>query len=157
MFCPSCKDEFRAGFTRCAGCDVDLVERLGESPPQPLVSERQVEVLGPVRLADICGYLGLDEARHARDTLRAERIRAEIAIREPLEIDWGAPAVEEYWIRADIARIKDVTRLIGDPGEALAEATAAAEPEDFLCSECETTVPGDAASCPGCGERFEDD
>src|ERR1700688_124213 len=25
MFCPECKAEYRAGFTRCADCDVDLV------------------------------------------------------------------------------------------------------------------------------------
>ena len=25
MFCPTCGDEFRAGFTRCNDCDVDLV------------------------------------------------------------------------------------------------------------------------------------
>lgn len=28
MFCPSCRGEFRAGFTRCRDCDVDLVEEL---------------------------------------------------------------------------------------------------------------------------------
>jgi hypothetical protein len=28
MFCPQCKAEYRQGFTRCADCDVDLVESL---------------------------------------------------------------------------------------------------------------------------------
>ncbi len=28
MFCPVCKAEYREGFTRCADCDVDLVEAL---------------------------------------------------------------------------------------------------------------------------------
>jgi hypothetical protein len=28
MFCPNCKSEYRAGFTRCSDCDVDLVEAL---------------------------------------------------------------------------------------------------------------------------------
>ena len=28
MFCPSCKSEYRTGFTRCSDCDVDLVESL---------------------------------------------------------------------------------------------------------------------------------
>jgi hypothetical protein len=33
MFCPECKAEYRAGFTRCADCDVDLVEALpGDEP-----------------------------------------------------------------------------------------------------------------------------
>jgi hypothetical protein len=33
MFCPECKAEYRAGFTRCADCDVDLVADLSESKP----------------------------------------------------------------------------------------------------------------------------
>lgn len=28
MFCPVCGDEYRAGFTRCSDCGVDLVEKL---------------------------------------------------------------------------------------------------------------------------------
>jgi hypothetical protein len=28
MFCPVCKVEYRSGFTRCADCDVDLVQEL---------------------------------------------------------------------------------------------------------------------------------
>jgi hypothetical protein len=30
MFCPSCKAEYRSGFTSCADCHVDLVEKLPE-------------------------------------------------------------------------------------------------------------------------------
>lgn len=33
MFCPQCKAEYRLGFTRCADCDVDLVESLAEAAP----------------------------------------------------------------------------------------------------------------------------
>jgi hypothetical protein len=31
MFCPECKAEYRAGFTRCSDCDVDLVQQLEDS------------------------------------------------------------------------------------------------------------------------------
>jgi len=31
MFCPRCKAEYRPGFTRCADCDVDLVEGLPDA------------------------------------------------------------------------------------------------------------------------------
>ncbi len=32
MFCLQCLTEYRPGFTRCADCGVDLVERLPEEP-----------------------------------------------------------------------------------------------------------------------------
>lgn len=32
MFCPACKVEYRAGFSRCSDCGVKLVERLEETP-----------------------------------------------------------------------------------------------------------------------------
>ncbi|MHC4992874.1 MAG: hypothetical protein ACYTGC_18025, partial [Planctomycetota bacterium] len=82
MFCPSCKDEFRAGFTRCANCDVDLVDDLSKvetGPAVPAERERAEQLFVPLR--EYCGFLDLDEARHARDTLRLEGIRCEIAIR----------------------------------------------------------------------------
>ena len=33
MWCPSCRDEFRAGYSRCPDCDVALV---AEPPPVPV-------------------------------------------------------------------------------------------------------------------------
>jgi hypothetical protein len=41
MFCPECKAEYRDGFTRCADCDIDLVEQLPE--PAATVSEAAVQ------------------------------------------------------------------------------------------------------------------
>ena len=35
MFCPQCKAEYRSGFTRCADCDVELVDQLATAPPSP--------------------------------------------------------------------------------------------------------------------------
>lgn len=32
-FCPRCRAEYRIGFTRCAECDVSLVERLDQAAP----------------------------------------------------------------------------------------------------------------------------
>lgn len=35
MYCPICRSEYRAGYTRCAECDVDLVETLPEEVVKP--------------------------------------------------------------------------------------------------------------------------
>ena len=32
MYCPQCKAEYRQGFTRCADCDMDLVDTLPQEP-----------------------------------------------------------------------------------------------------------------------------
>ena len=43
MFCPNCRAEYRAGFTRCADCGAELVELIPpESPqtPEPPENER---------------------------------------------------------------------------------------------------------------------
>src|SRR5882757_7925399 len=63
-WCPVCRGEFRAGITRCADCDIDLVDRLDappasiRSPMEPLVrfgpDERVVELVRlPVVEADL--------------------------------------------------------------------------------------------------------
>jgi hypothetical protein len=43
MFCPSCKAEYREGFTRCADCDVDLVPKLAK--PAADEAEESIVVL----------------------------------------------------------------------------------------------------------------
>ena len=39
MFCPQCKAEYRQGFTRCADCDVELVENYTEAVRHPLAKK----------------------------------------------------------------------------------------------------------------------
>lgn len=33
-FCPKCRAEYREGFARCADCDLDLVDRRPDPPPE---------------------------------------------------------------------------------------------------------------------------
>jgi hypothetical protein len=44
MFCPACKAEYRPGFTRCADCDVDLVDTLPSVDKDTLPDESTREV-----------------------------------------------------------------------------------------------------------------
>ena len=42
MYCPKCGEEFREGYTRCAECGCDLVERLPrQTPPDPRPYEKE--------------------------------------------------------------------------------------------------------------------
>lgn len=51
MFCPSCGDEYRAGFDRCATCGVRLVERL---PPEddPIAAAEPYELVTVLETGD---------------------------------------------------------------------------------------------------------
>ncbi|MEX1378255.1 MAG: hypothetical protein AB1Z23_12395 [Eubacteriales bacterium] len=44
-YCPKCKDEYREGFTKCADCDVDLVDVL----PVEQESEEEKPVTEPLK------------------------------------------------------------------------------------------------------------
>ena len=150
MFCPKCKDEFRPGFTRCERCSVDLVEELSVAEGQRDAAPPE----NPVRLADFCGFLTLEDAREARDQLRVERIRSEIVLREPPGANWDRPASEEYWLRVEIARIKAVAGILGGIPEV--DAPQGADEDAVSCGDCGGLVSADAESCPKCGARFED-
>ena len=41
MFCPECRAEYRAGFSRCSDCDVDLVQELSESDTRVRKAKRE--------------------------------------------------------------------------------------------------------------------
>ncbi|MCU7494520.1 MAG: DUF2007 domain-containing protein [Ignavibacteria bacterium] len=53
MFCPNCKAEYREGFTRCADCQVDLVDKLPEEDFELDTDIRFVEILRTLNLVDL--------------------------------------------------------------------------------------------------------
>jgi hypothetical protein len=153
MFCPLCKDEFRPGFTRCAGCNVDLVESLTAAEPAPTESKPRssptatADSPGLVPMREYCGFLSLDDARDSRDRLKADGIRSEIVIRELPD-----SSTEEYWLRVERDRFGEVFALLGF------DMQADDEPEgSFQCGECGGEVAAAESFCPNCGARFEED
>jgi hypothetical protein len=150
MYCPVCRDEYRPGFTRCASCDVDLVESLdagAAKPPAALVPEIAVEAA----TLNFCGFLTLEEAREARELVRANGVRAEILICDPQGSTPRTPVKEEYWLRVAPRDFKAVTRLLGEEPAAVTEDAA----DSFACSHCGAMVDAQDSACPSCGLAFE--
>ena len=149
MFCPQCRDEFRQGFSRCERCNVDLVEDLSRIE-QPRRAEPGVPAI--LRLAEYCGFLSLDDAREAREKLREQRIRGDIVIRDAPDSSRDEPAGEEYWLRVDASRLREVPGILGE----IPKIEEPDEPEGgFACGDCGQLVANDANVCPKCGARFD--
>lgn len=153
MICPQCKSEYRTGFVRCASCDVDLVEESAvvEAPVEPRM---RVDAALEAELYPFCGFLELEDARVARESLREAGIPADILIRETAGADEDA---EEFWIRVPRRRFAEVADVLHEePSEEEKGGNGAlGEGETFACSECGEDVPAEADVCPGCGARFD--
>ena len=155
MFCPVCRDEFRPGFTRCRACDVDLVDSL-DGPAASDAAGPEIEVeRAPAPAAraprpheqavNFCGFLSLEDARHAQGQLRGEGIPAEILIRD------AADGREEFWLRVRPSDFRATQALLGY------DETSAHDESTVLCPACETLVPADGDRCPSCGARLEEE
>ena len=75
MFCPECKAEYREGFTKCSGCDVDLVDAL----VKPELEQRDVEseeFLGIDDPVEIERFLDVRRAEFAVSVLDGSGIKA---------------------------------------------------------------------------------
>jgi hypothetical protein len=148
VFCPRCKDEFRPGFTRCAGCGVDLVDSLDAIAPEVAPARTARPATTPAAMREYCGFLALDDAREQRDRLRANGIQADILIREAP--DSGDAFEEEYWLRVDGAAWARASRIL-DAG-----VDETDEPAPFACDRCGTAVTEEDDRCPKCGARFDE-
>ena len=149
MFCPSCRDEYRPGFTRCATCDVDLVDSLDSDEPRARAAG--ASAAAPAVQAEptslYCGFLSLEEAREAKRRMRGEGFHAEILIRDGRDTD--GHEIEEYWLLIPPRAFTAAQRIVGfDHAETAVD--------EVLCSVCDRPVREDADACPHCGARFEE-
>jgi len=106
MYCPLCRSEYRPGFTRCADCDVELVETLPEEPGvEPPEPDLEVAWCGgdPVAYGRVC------------DALQNAAIEfTEVATHDHMVFGMGMPR-PRYEIRVrrtDLARAVEIVRDI---------------------------------------------
>jgi len=151
MYCPGCKCEFRAGFSHCETCDLDLVEDLTDAHNPAAATAPEKIAHAQVKFADYCGFFSMEEARAARDHLRGAEIRSEIVIRERPDATLSDPIDEEYWLRVDVTQYQRVNTLL-EQGP-----VSGGSEEELACEDCGATVDSAAPSCPGCGARFDDE
>lgn len=115
MICPECKAEYRRGFTRCADCDVDLVEEL-RVKPSPWLEQEQPQSLADGN-DDLEGVeLGLlvtrDDAIRCAETclrLREEGIRYRVMQgQSSLGLGMNAPKEFQIWVaKAELGQVRD--------------------------------------------------
>lgn len=74
MYCPECKSEYREGFTKCADCDVPLVDEL---PPEPKFEYMDlVEVLSTSDPGQIAVAKSLLDSEKIRYVVQGEHFSA---------------------------------------------------------------------------------
>ncbi|MEE8412391.1 MAG: hypothetical protein V3S47_07790 [Acidobacteriota bacterium] len=134
-------------------CDVELVEDRSAVEREHIDAPEHVPVA--VQLIDICGYLDLDEARQVRDQLHQHKIVSELVIRTSPETPTTGEVVEEYWLRAEAGKIREVKAMIEGSAPA-PPAASAADPvaEGFQCGHCGRPVNKEESFCANCGRRF---
>ena len=147
MFCPNCKLEYRAGFTRCADCDVDLVAAL------PKAAEAQEVGVHDLRSPSILRRgVSVSDAAVIRDALRAAGIRFNTR-RASAEIVADGSASYEFWVdsedRPNAQSVLESALEAADASEPL-DATSATSARSH--SENSQTFAGVDASDPGSDE-----
>jgi hypothetical protein len=151
MYCPSCRSEYRAGFSRCAHCDVDLVAEL---PPEDefgsteamarLLADKEVQALL------VGNHVDLGEAQRF---LARARIPSVMAGEASEEID--APVHQRFFLMVaadDLERARDLVHARWREG-AIAQGMLLSDeaPAAGVCPACGAAVSLSAQECPDCG------
>jgi hypothetical protein len=106
VFCPICRDEFRAGFTICNDCGVALVEEL------PLEDEPE-----PVEFVDLLTFRNEHEAKLANVRLRAAGIPSSVSKDDAGGMEPHLQLSGTVRLRVPMDRVRDARRLLDIGGE----------------------------------------
>lgn len=148
-FCPVCLSEYRAGFTRCATCEVDLVDKL-EGEHHFTEEEIQKALSGHELVAISRG--GMDAVLETREVLTAERLPALVV--EDKEQPSNPEQPKRVVLLVRKIDVPKANELIGDVFKELVAKeglSTNAEIKSDICPACGTKLPEDAEECPECG------
>jgi hypothetical protein len=145
MFCPQCKAEYRPGFTRCADCDVDLVEVLPSEPQSGDEHTRnQTMAEGTPDWGEMRTVWEGDSETECADSCREllkERVRYGVkqsitSRKQGMRVDW------KYQVQVPAADYERARKSLGyeeDGGTELSE-DAAPDPEMELSAKYDAPV-----------------
>ncbi|RME20548.1 MAG: hypothetical protein D6806_16165 [Deltaproteobacteria bacterium] len=148
-YCPQCLSEYREGFTRCADCDVELVDQLGEE--LELSEEAIQQALEGKELIEVARG-ELEVVKEVRALLSSQRVASIILEDKETKVPEGmAPRVVLVVAKHELDRARQV---LGEKFKQMVETEgvgAAPELEYGKCPACGTEVPDDTEECPECG------
>ncbi|HET9400543.1 MAG TPA: hypothetical protein VFO34_06300 [Candidatus Acidoferrales bacterium] len=134
MFCPVCKSEYREGYTRCADCDVPLVNLLAAEP----------ESLDHAALARVWEGSDAHENSQVRAGLEEARIPFRVQAAGPNMLSLSNQAAEAIYVphaMLDAARLA-ISEAIGEDAESEEGSNEETADEGFVLSqEAETDPP----------------
>jgi len=141
-FCPECQAEYRQGFTRCASCDVDLVEEL---PKGFDMSEENIQkAMDGKQLVPVIRGGDFEVAKEVHASLAAAGIASLLLDDEEFKVPAGAP--------------KRVMLVVGDADEEDARRLMSGKFMDMIAEEgLEVDSDLTYGTCPACGHEIGED
>jgi hypothetical protein len=154
--CPACRTEYMLVATRCADCDVDLVDAAAlAAADAALEAFPPASELECVRVAPVGWVRALSEALQQRGvTHRVEPASASDAPDgQSPDVFGGAQLFGLYVQSEHVSRARDLDDSIA--AQVLPEeAPTLAEGEQEACPACSTELAANATECPDCGLVF---
>ncbi|MBW2699393.1 MAG: hypothetical protein JRF33_01130 [Deltaproteobacteria bacterium] len=148
-FCPNCHDEYRKGFTRCAACDVHLVEQLPET--MNLNEEAIAKAIEGKDLIPIARG-PLDALRENKALLAQGRVASVIVPDDNAQAIPGAPKMMLLVVSQE--EVEASAELLGKNFQNMVDQEGLGGQQDMStehCPACGTPMPADAEECSECG------
>ncbi|MEZ4271021.1 MAG: hypothetical protein R3C68_06185 [Myxococcota bacterium] len=162
MYCPTCRAEYREGFTTCATCEVDLVLVMPDADPFSS-PEKMAEVLADQEVVALMvgNHVNLQEAQRV---LAEARIASMIAGEDAEELETAVHARFYLMIaQAEVATAQKVFSqrweegleregvMLTDKLQEDAEIESESGDDDLPCPACGTPVLENESECSECG------